>query len=65
MAQYKCLPMYEYIRPGIHVQFNQAGEYFTTDPKIIAALDACAPFIQRVDVPEQAEEKPKQRGGKR
>ncbi|GGF88438.1 hypothetical protein [Paenibacillus abyssi] len=55
MAQYKCLPMYEYIRPGIYVLFNQNGDFTTTDDKVIAALDGAAPFIERVDV-EKAEE---------
>lgn len=47
-AQYTCLPMYEYIRPGIYVLFNQNGEFLTNDPAVIKALDGAAPFIQRV-----------------
>lgn len=56
MAIFKCIPSYEFIRPGIYVQFNSSGEYVTSDEKIIAALDACAPFIQRLDGPKVADE---------
>lgn len=45
-AEYKCLPMYEYIRPGIYVLFNQNGDYRTDDPKVITALNSAAPFIK-------------------
>lgn len=52
VAHYKAEPMYEFIRPGIHAQFSQAGELVTNDPKVIAALDAvCArsPSIKRIE----------------
>lgn len=74
MAQYKSLPMYEYIRPGIYVLFNQSGDFVTNDSKVIEALDAAAPFIERVNVepvepvsePEPAEvaDTPKPRGNR-
>jgi hypothetical protein len=59
MAQYKCIPMYEYIRPGIYVLFNGNGDYSTNDEKVIAALSEAAPFIQRIDV-EEAEDNAEQ-----
>lgn len=64
MAKYRCIPMYEYIRPGIYAQFNGNGDFVTNDEKIIAALDAAAPFIERVDKPEEEPKTPaKARGG--
>jgi hypothetical protein len=55
MAKYKCDPNYEVIRPNIYVQFSPYGDYETQDEKVIAVLDACAPFVKRVD---KAESKP-------
>lgn len=55
-VHFKCVPMYEYIRPGIHVQFSQTGDFLTNDPKVIAALETAAPFIERVEPEVVAEE---------
>lgn len=60
MAKYKCIPAYEFIRPGVYAQFNDTGDFVTNDEKVIAALDAAGPFIERVDKPEEdAEKEPK------
>lgn len=67
MAQYKCIPMYEYIRPDIYVLFNGNGDYETNDERIIAALSEAAPFVQRIDVEAAAEpaDKPAKGGSAR
>lgn len=57
MAKYKTLPNYELHRPELHVQFNSEGIYETSDDFEVGYLDGCAPFIERLDTPE--EEKPK------
>ncbi|MFS0562617.1 hypothetical protein AB1K91_17975 [Terribacillus sp. 179-K 1B1 HS] len=55
MAKYQAIPNYEYIRPGLLVQFRPDGMYETRDEKEIAALDSAAPFIKLVDTPNIAE----------
>ncbi|WHY01869.1 hypothetical protein [Neobacillus sp. DY30] len=56
MAKYRTLPNYELLRPELHVQFNSEGIFETTNDLEIEFLDGCAPFIERLDTPE---EKPK------
>ncbi len=58
MAKYKCLPYYELTRNGKTITFNIDGYYETNVQSQIDLLDACKPFIQRVDV-EKPEPKPK------
>lgn len=57
MAVFKSLPNYVYNRPGIYAHFNGEGIYETKDNEQVAILEACKPFIQRVD--KAAPEKPK------
>ncbi|MED4828142.1 hypothetical protein [Bacillus atrophaeus] len=52
MAEYKTLPNYEYTRDGLNLVFNGYGVYKTNVEAEIQALEALAPFIQRVDKPE-------------
>jgi hypothetical protein len=56
LAKYKTLPNYELHRPELRVQFNLEGVYETDKENEIEFLDKCAPFIERLDKPE---EKPK------
>jgi hypothetical protein len=53
LAKYKTLPNYELHRPEIHVLFNLEGVYETEKEAEIAYLDNCAPFIERLDKPEE------------
>jgi hypothetical protein len=56
LAKYKTLSNYELHRPELHVQFDSQGIYVTSNEDEIEYLDGCAPFIERLDKPE---EKPK------
>jgi len=58
MAKYKCLPYYELTRNGKTITFDIDGYYSTNVQSQIDLLDACQPFIQRVDKPE-SKPKPK------
>ncbi|EJR82883.1 hypothetical protein IK7_02157 [Bacillus cereus VD156] len=61
MAKYKTLPNYEVIRPKFHIQFDSQGFYVTHDEVEIEYLGEKAPFIERVDAPDE-KMRPKSRG---
>jgi hypothetical protein len=58
LAKYRTLSNYELHRPELHVQFNSEGIYETIDEFEIEFLDGCAPFIERVDKPEEKQKAP-------